>query len=46
MFAWISNGVIPAIFVTAGIAIFLICCLGCRQCRHNGEDPVFRRRDF
>ena len=46
MSVWLANGVVPAILVTAGVAIFLICCLGCQQCGCNKEDPVFRRRDL
>ena len=46
MDTWITNGTLPASLVTAGIAIFLICCLGCRTCRCNKEDPIFRRHDY
>ena len=45
MQGWLTNGVLPAIVVTAGIGIFVTCCLGCARCRCNKEDPIFRRHE-
>lgn len=45
MHGWLTNGILPAIAVTAGVAIFLACCLGCRACGCKKEDPIFRRHD-
>ena len=39
MYGWLTNGIPPVIVVTAGIAIFLACCLGCRGCRCAKEGP-------
>jgi hypothetical protein len=45
MWFWATNGTLPAILATAAVGIFLACFLGCRGCRRNKEDPIFRHRD-
>jgi hypothetical protein len=38
-----SNGSILAILVTAGVAVLLVCCLGCSNCPAREKDELFRR---
>lgn len=38
-----SNGSILAVLVTAGVAVLLICCLGCSNCPAREKDELFRR---
>ncbi|MGA3049065.1 MAG: hypothetical protein ABSD67_20690 [Terracidiphilus sp.] len=33
-----------AIVVTAGVAVLLVCCLGCSECPCRDKDDLFRRR--
>jgi hypothetical protein len=44
MGTWIANGTFPAVLITVGVAIFLFCCLGCRE-SCSKEDPIFRRHN-
>jgi len=32
-----------AVLVTAGVALFLICCLECSDCSSREKDDLFRR---
>jgi len=31
-----------AVLVTIGVAVLLVCCLECSDCRHREEDDIFR----
>jgi hypothetical protein len=33
-----------AVIVTVGVAILLLCCMGCSQCACRDKDEIFRRR--
>ncbi len=33
-----------ALVVTAGVAVLLVCCLGCAKCPCRDKDELFRRR--
>jgi hypothetical protein len=44
---WIAtNGTILAVLVTVGVAVLLVCCLGCSNCPHREKDDLFRRRQL
>jgi hypothetical protein len=40
------NGSVLAVLVTAGVAVLLICCLGCSDCPSREKDDLFRRREL
>jgi hypothetical protein len=43
---WITtNGTLLAILVTVGVAVLLVCCLGCSNCPAREKDDLFRRHD-
>ena len=47
LFHWFAvNGNILAIVVTAGVAVLLVCCLGCSNCPCRDKDDLFRRREL
>jgi len=31
-----------AVLVTIGVAVLLVCCLECTDCRHREDDDIFR----
>jgi hypothetical protein len=41
-----SNGTVLAILVTAGVAVLLVCCLGCSNCPSRDKDDLFRRHEM
>jgi hypothetical protein len=44
---WIAmNGSVLAVLVTVGVAVLLVCCLGCSNCPHREKDDLFRRREL
>jgi hypothetical protein len=40
------NESILAIVVTAGVAVLLVCCLGCSNCPSRDKDALFSRREM
>jgi len=38
-----ANGIILAVLVTVGVAVLLVCCLGCSNCPNRDKDDLFRR---
>jgi hypothetical protein len=43
---WITtNGTLLAVLVTVGVAVLLVCCMGCSSCPAREKDDLFRRRD-
>jgi heme/copper-type cytochrome/quinol oxidase subunit 2 len=43
---WITtNSTLLAILVTVGVAILLVCCMGCSNCPAREKDDLFRRHD-
>jgi hypothetical protein len=40
-----TNESILAIVVTAGVAVLLVCCLGCSNCPSRDKDDIFSRRE-
>jgi len=41
---FLANGSVLAILVTAGVAVLLVCCLGCSNCGCREKDEIFKRR--
>ncbi len=42
---WIvSSGSLLALVVTLGVAVLLVCCLGCAKCPNREKDDLFTRR--
>ena len=41
---FVTNGSLLAVIATAGIAVLLICCLGCSECPGREKDDLFRNR--
>jgi len=40
----VAHGSVLALVVTAGVAVLLICCLGCTSCPCREKDELFKRR--
>jgi hypothetical protein len=40
------NASVLAVLVTVGVAVLLVCCLGCSQCGCRDKDAFFRRRQL
>jgi hypothetical protein len=38
----ISSGSLLALAVTAGVAVLMVCCLGCAKCPCREKDNLFR----
>ena len=41
----VTSGSLLALVVTAGVAVLLVCCLGCAKCPCRDKDEMFRRRE-
>jgi len=41
-----TNGSVLAVLVTVGVAILLVCCLGCSKCPSRDKDDIFRRHEL
>lgn len=41
----VTSGSLLALVVTAGVAVLLVCCLGCAKCPCREKDEIFRRRE-
>ena len=41
-----TNGNALAVVVTAGVAVLLICCLGCSNCPCRDKDDIFHRHEL
>jgi hypothetical protein len=40
-----TSGSVVALVATAGVAILLICCLGCSKCPDRDKDDIFTRHE-
>jgi hypothetical protein len=40
-----TSGSLLAVIATAGVAILLVCCLGCSRCSCREKDDIFNRRE-
>jgi hypothetical protein len=40
------NGGVLAVLVTVGVAVLLVCCLGCSECPSREKDDIFRRHEL
>jgi hypothetical protein len=43
---FVVHGSVLAILVTAGVAVLLVCCLGCSECPSRDKDDIFRRHEL
>jgi hypothetical protein len=44
MWHWMGiNASVLAVLVTAGVAVFLVCCLKCSDCGSQEKDEFFNR---
>lgn len=44
---WLGvNGNILAVLVTVGVAVLLVCCLGCTNCGCREKDDLFKRHEI
>jgi len=41
-----TNGSVLAVLVTVGVAVLLVCCLGCSNCPSRDKDDIFRRHEM
>jgi hypothetical protein len=41
----IASGSLLALIVTAGVAVLLVCCLGCAKCPGREKDDIFSRHE-
>jgi hypothetical protein len=41
-----TNESILAVVVTAGVAVLLVCCLGCSNCPSRDKDDIFSRHEM
>jgi hypothetical protein len=43
---WLTtSGSLLALIVTAGVAVLLVCCLGCSKCPCREKDDLFNRHE-
>ena len=43
---WIeANGIIFAVLVTVGVAVFVFCCLGCTKFSGRDKDDIFHHHE-
>ncbi len=43
---WLTeNESVLAVLVTVGVAVLLVCCLGCTRCGCREKDELFHRHD-
>lgn len=43
---WMTeSGSLLALVVTAGVAVLLVCCLGCAKCPCREKDEIFKRHE-
>jgi hypothetical protein len=44
---WIAmNGGVLAVLVTVGVAVLLVCCLGCTKCGRREKDNLFKHHEL
>jgi hypothetical protein len=41
-----ANESILAVLVTVGVAVLLVCCLGCSNCSGRDKDDIFSRHEM
>jgi hypothetical protein len=47
LFHWLAtNGSVVAVLVTVGVAVLLVCCLGCSNCGARDKDSLFGRHEL
>jgi hypothetical protein len=43
---FVVNASVLAVLVTAGVAVLLVCCLGCSECPSRDKDDIFNRHEL
>jgi len=47
LYHWFAiNGSVLAVTVTIGVALLLVCCLGCSSCPKRDKDDLFSRHEM
>jgi len=47
MMQWLAiHGSVLAVLITAGVAVFLVCCLECSNCSCREKDDLFHRHEM
>lgn len=41
-----TSGSVIAVMVTVGVAVLLVCCLGCSNCSSRDKDSIFGRHEL
>lgn len=41
----LTSGSLLALVVTAGVAVLLVCCLGCAKCSCREKDDIFSKHE-
>ena len=41
-----TNGNLMAVLVTVGVAILIVCCVGCTNCPCRSKDDLFRHHEM
>lgn len=41
----LASGSLLALVVTAGVAVLLVCCLGCARCPGREKDDIFTKHE-
>lgn len=41
----VTSGSLLALVVTAGVAVLLVCCLGCAKCPGRDKDDIFTKHE-
>lgn len=41
----VTSGSLLALVVTGGVAVLLVCCLGCAKCSGREKDDIFTRHE-
>jgi hypothetical protein len=43
---FIANASVLAVLATVGVAVLLVCCLGCSNCPSRDKDDIFSRHEL
>jgi len=42
----VVNASVLSVLVTVGVAVLLVCCLGCSECPSRDKDDIFKRHNM
>jgi len=43
---FVTHESVLAVLVTVGVAILMLCCLGCSNCQNRDKDDIFRHHEL